>query len=276
VRPFSRRALLGALGAAPLASQTRAAESAAPSPSLFLEDMTSPELARRMAEGSLIALLPSGGTEQNGPHMILGKHNLIVRHAARAIAAALGKAVVAPVLAYVPEGAIEKTGHMAYPGTLTLAPATFEQVLEQASRSLQLHGFRLICLFGDHGASQPSQARVAAALSREWRRHGDRVLDVTDYYGANGQEDWLRGRGLGAAVQGTHAGLTDTAELLAAAPEGVRTTAVEPFLGEGLGPLGINGDPRPATAELGRSLLALKVDAAARQIRAAATEMRLL
>jgi hypothetical protein len=63
---------------------------------------------------------------------------------------------------------------------------------------------------------------------------------------------------------------------MAAAPAGVRSLAVEPFLGDGLGPAGFNGDPRPATAEIGQKLLALKVAAALRQIRAAAAELKLI
>jgi creatinine amidohydrolase len=270
----TRRALLAAGGAAPLAAFAGPV-AAEPADSPFLEDMTSPELARRIASGTRIALLPTGGTEQNGPHMALGKHNAIVVHTAAAIARALGNAVVAPVLAYVPEGPVEKTGHMAYPGTLTLSDGVFEQVLESVARSLRLHGFRLICLVGDHGGNQAPQERLAGRLTREWRRDGARVLQVSDYYGANGQEEWLKSQGFPLAVQGQHAGLTDTAELMAAAPAGVRPLAVEPFLGDGLGPAGFNGDPNPATPEIGRKLLALKVEAALRQIRAAAAELKL-
>jgi len=270
----SRRAFLAAGAAAPLAPLAApAAEGAGDSP--FLEDMTSPELQRRIAAGARIALVATGGTEQNGPRMTLGKHQAIVAHAAAAIARTLGNAIVAPVIAYVPEGAVAKAGHMAFPGTLTLPDGIFEKLLEYAARSLALHGFRLVCFVGDHGGSQEPQARVAARLTTEWRRSGVRALHVGDYYARNGQPEWLEAQGFPASVQGGHAGLTDTAELLAAAPGAVRAGAVPAFLGEGLGPDGINGDPCAATAEIGRKLLALKVDAAVRQIGAAAASMHL-
>ncbi|MCC7098827.1 MAG: hypothetical protein IT500_04490, partial [Rubrivivax sp.] len=38
-----------------------------------LERMTSPELRAAIAAGTTIALIPIGGTEQNGAHMVLGK-----------------------------------------------------------------------------------------------------------------------------------------------------------------------------------------------------------
>jgi creatinine amidohydrolase/Fe(II)-dependent formamide hydrolase-like protein len=270
----SRRAFLATGAAAPFLPRA-AVGGIEPGGSPFLEEMTSPELERRIEAGARIALVPTGGTEQNGPHMALGKHQAIVGHAAAAVARALGDAVVAPVIAYVPEGPVEKTGHMAFPGTLTLPEGIFEKVVEYAARSLALHGFRLICLIGDHGASQKPQERVAARLTAEWRRSGIRTLHVADYYDRNGQEEWLKSQGFPPATQGVHAGLTDTAELMAAAPGGVRSVAVEPYTGKGLGPAGINGDPRLATTEIGRRLIALKVDAAVRQIRAAADEMKL-
>jgi hypothetical protein len=44
-----------------------AAAGAATPPPLALESMTSPELAARIAAGATIAIVPIGGTEQNGP-----------------------------------------------------------------------------------------------------------------------------------------------------------------------------------------------------------------
>ena len=57
-----------------------------------------------MAAGSTIAIVPTGGTEKNGFHMAMGKHNFHVRAGADAMAKRLGNALVAPVLQYVPEG----------------------------------------------------------------------------------------------------------------------------------------------------------------------------
>ena len=81
-----------------------AAAAHAATPPVALADLTWTELRDRVAAGATIAIVPVGGTEQNGPHMTLGKHNARVAALAERIAAALGNALVAPVIAYVPEG----------------------------------------------------------------------------------------------------------------------------------------------------------------------------
>src|SRR5712671_7931420 len=85
---------------------------------VFLEELTWTELRDLIQAGKTTIIVPIGGTEQNGPHMALGKHNARVKALAERIAHALGNALVAPVIAYVPEGAVEPpTGHMRFPGT---------------------------------------------------------------------------------------------------------------------------------------------------------------
>ena len=97
--------------------------------SVLLEDLTWPELRERVAGGATTIIVPIGGTEQNGPHMTLGKHNARVKALAERIATELGNALVAPVVAYVPEGNVNApTGHMRFPGTITVPDAAFEAV----------------------------------------------------------------------------------------------------------------------------------------------------
>src|SRR5213595_2006765 len=108
-----------------------AALGAQPANRVWLDDYTWTELATALNAGKTTIILPTGGTEQNGPHMALGKHNTRARVNAEAIARRLGNALVAPVLAYVPEGSVEPpTGHMRYAGTITLPDPWFEKVLE--------------------------------------------------------------------------------------------------------------------------------------------------
>ena len=88
--------------------------------SVFLEEMTWTEVRDALRAGSTTVIIPVGGTEQNGPHMALGKHNLRSHALAGKVATALGNALVAPVLSYTPEGNIAPpNGHMRYPGTMT-------------------------------------------------------------------------------------------------------------------------------------------------------------
>src|SRR4029077_19204192 len=157
-------------------------------------------------------ILPTGGTEQNGPHMALGKHNVRVRILAELVARRLGNALGAAVLshrpvgngvgapgrAYGPEGtSAPPAGHMRFPGTITIPEEAFEKVLESAARSFRLHGFRDVVFLGDHGSTQAGQRAVATRLNREWGGKGARVHAIDEYYRASEDElrQLLRGRG---------------------------------------------------------------------------------
>jgi len=66
---------------------------AAPASSVYLEDLTWPELRAEIQSGKTTILVPIGGTEQNGPQMALGKHNVRAHVLAGKIARALGFAI---------------------------------------------------------------------------------------------------------------------------------------------------------------------------------------
>jgi creatinine amidohydrolase len=108
---------------------------------VFVDELTGPELQELIRAGTTTVIIPIGATEQNGPHMVLGKHNVRVQALSARIAQQLGNALVAPVVSYVPEGSINPpTAHMRFPGTTTVPVAVFEQVIESAARSFRLHG----------------------------------------------------------------------------------------------------------------------------------------
>ena len=223
-------------------------------PNVSLEALTSPELARAIAGGKTTVLVPIGGTEQNGPYMVLGKHNARARFLAERIALELGNALVAPVIAYVPEGGTNPpTAHMRFAGTITIPEATFESVLESTAQSLGLAGFRDIVFLGDHGGYQPALQRVAQRLNRERSATSARAYAIVEYYRASDASfaAALKARGYTPAEIGTHAGLADTSLALAVDPSLVRAdhlkTAPPPSEKEG-----VHGDPRRASAELGQ------------------------
>src|ERR1700739_822583 len=156
---------------------------AAAETTVFLEDLTWTELRDRVHAGTTIILVPIGGTEQNGPHMALGKHNVRARALSEKIALELGNALVAPVIAYAPEGSVNPpSAHMRFPGTITVPDQAFESVLEYAARSLRLAGFRDIGFLGDHGGYQRDEQVVAARLNAEWRKSEIRVHALPEYY----------------------------------------------------------------------------------------------
>lgn len=233
---------------------------------VFLEELTSAEVRIAIDSGKTTIIFPTGGTEQNGPHMVLGKHNFIVRHAAGEIARRLGNALVAPVLAYVPEGNIDPpTGHMRYPGTITLPEEFFMKVAEYAARSFRASGFRDIVLIGDSGPNQKGLQSVASLLNREWANTGVRVHFVPDYYNEDGFRAWLASQGEQPGDIGTHAGIPDTSQLMALDPRWIRKDQLAP--GPGRQQLaGVSGNPARASVAYGKKGLELKIDAAVAQI----------
>ena len=234
-----------------------------------MADMTWVEARSAVEHGYTVAIVPTGGIEQNGPHMVLGKHDYIVHKTANRIARELGSTLVAPVVSYVPEGDYDPpSGNMLFPGTLGVPEPVFAGVLEGIARSLKRAGFKTICFIGDHGGNQAAQAQVAAKLTREWAGQVT-VLHVSDYYDVGDpQTKFLRGKGEPQSALGDHAGLIDTSELMAAHPEGVDLARLNdlPARSE---PTGYSGDPSRSLAGYGAALLDIKVNAAVRQIRAA-------
>jgi creatinine amidohydrolase len=226
---------------------TPVAHAAAPA-SVFIEDLTMTELRELIASGATTVIIPIGGTEENGPHMAIGKHNVRVKLLAGRIAAALGNTLVAPVLPYVPEGRVDPpTAHMRFPGTITVPDDAFEKVIEYAARSFKQHGFRDIVFLGDHGSYQDDETAVAQRLDREWAATPVRVHAVLEYYRASehGFASLLESRGYPASEVGTHAGLADTSLMLALDPSLVRADRLKPGEGD-------NGDPSRASATLGK------------------------
>ncbi len=222
--------------------------------SVFLEELTWTEVRDLVRAGTTTIILPTGGTEQNGPHMTLGKHNARVRALSASIARALGGTLVAPVLAYVPEGGLAPpTGHMRYPGTITLSEASFEGVLESAARSFAIHGFRDIVFLGDSGGNQAGQEAVARRLNRGWTGTPTRVHAIDAYYRAStaGASALFRSRGYQDSELGSHAGALDTSLALAIDPSLVRQDRLHAAHEPG-GWEGANGDPSRASAEIGR------------------------
>lgn len=229
--------------------------------SVFLEELTWTELRDLVHSGKTTIIVPIGGVEQSGPDMALGKHNVRVKALTERIARVLGNALIAPVIAYVPEGGINPpTAHMRFPGTITVPDAVFEKTLEYAARSFKLHGFQDIVFLGDHGGYQRDESVVADRLNREWVKSPVRVHAMLEYYSVTQNEyvQALKTKGYEVAEIGTHAGLADTSLMIAIDPSMVRIDRLRSE-SELSSADGVSGDPRRATAELGRIGVALIV-----------------
>ena len=222
--------------------------------SVFLQNLTWTELRQDIRAGKTTILIPIGGTEENGPYMALGKHNVRARLLSERIAQRLGNALVAPVLAYVPEGRIHPpTGHMGFPGTITIPVGTFEQTLEYAARSFKHAGFRDIFFLGDHGGYQRYEVTVADRLNRRWAHTPVRAHAMQTYYRVTQTEyvQALRRLGYSNEQIGTHAGVADTSLMLALDPRLVRLRQLRSNPNPGPSE-GVYGDPRRSSAALGQ------------------------
>lgn len=246
---------------------------------VFLEELTWTEVRDALRAGRTTILLPTGGTEQNGPHMALGKHNYIIKYTSERIARRLGNALVAPVMAYVPEGEIEPpTGHMAYPGTITLPDEHFMKVVEFAARSFRANGFKDIIFLGDSGPNQKGMQAVAAFLNKEWARTETRVHFIADYYTVGydlngGFAVWLQRQGETLEDIGRHAGIADTSQLMAIDPTLIRVDKLAPGGDQKL--TGVSGNPVRASVAYGKKGLDMKIDAALAQIESSMASSRL-
>jgi creatinine amidohydrolase/Fe(II)-dependent formamide hydrolase-like protein len=244
------------------------AQTAPSASSRFIEDLTWMEIKAAIQLGNTTALYYAGSTEQNGPHMATGKHNFIAKHVAGRIAAALGNALVYPVLPFAPTGdALKRTQHMAYAGSVSLQPSVYAAVARDVTTSAAASGFKCIALMGDHGGGQAQLAAVAKTLTRAWAAKGVRVVHVIDVYERSNQMAMalLNARGL---PYGDHASIIDTSELMFVAPHAVRLDQ-RAMANATNGSSGLAGLADLATAELGEQFIGFKVQAATEQIRKA-------
>jgi creatinine amidohydrolase/Fe(II)-dependent formamide hydrolase-like protein len=210
--------------------------------------MTWIEIRQAIAQGAQTVIVPTGGTEANGPQMALDKHNRIVGYAAVKIAERVGNTLVAPVVPIVLEGRFDPPdGDMKYPGPIGVSDKTFEALLTDIARSLRLAGFRTILFIGDHGHCQKPQMNVAERLTREWRIAGVRVFHVAAYYDDAKQTAMLKAKGETDNTIGFHARLVDTSELSFIHPGSVYPNKLN-GLSAPLGALGASGAPGKVNA----------------------------
>ncbi|MGE0462979.1 MAG: creatininase family protein [Vicinamibacterales bacterium] len=231
---------------------------------VFIDELTWEETRDALKVGKTTAIVPIGGTEKNGYHMVLGKHNYVVAHAANLMARRLGNALVAPVIQYVPEGDPDRQN----PGAISLPSPAYDQLLDAAARSLKAHGFTDILFIGDSGGNQAGMTAVASALNEEWKGAGAKVYALTDYYevGRDHYRAWmLAAFGYDDTIVGSHAGISDTSQMLHVHPAGIRKDRITPWGGPK--DSGVTGDPTRATAEIGRMGIEFKVNAGLAQYR---------
>lgn len=232
---------------------------------VFMEEMTWMEVRDAIAAGKRTAIVATGGIEQNGPYLATGKHNYILRATTQAIARRLGNALVAPIVPFVPEGDIDPpTGHMRYPGTVSVSEQTFEALLTDICASLRAHGFTHLVLLGDSQGNQRGLEKVARELNGRWANDATRVHYIPEYYNYDEVGAWLEQAGVHQMPEGLHDDFAVTAILMTVDPNLVRMKERG-----AAGRFSINGielAPAPKTIEWGKKIIDFRANATVRAI----------
>jgi creatinine amidohydrolase len=146
-----------------------------------LELLTHTEVAEKIKEGKTSVLVVTGGTEERGPHDVLGGHTLLAHYRAIEIAKRLGNALVAPVLPI----AVSATGlreNTTQPGGVQMPADVFKAVQLAMIESMAMNGFKDIFVMGDHGGGQDQMKEAVAEEGAKLSAKGVHVYYIADFY----------------------------------------------------------------------------------------------
>jgi len=246
-------------------------------PTVFLGEMTSPEVEAFLRDHRTV-IVPTGSTEQHGPHGPLLTDALIPTEIARRAAPRVG-AVVAPTINYS-----LSYPHIGFTGLVHIRIPTFMALIEDLCLSLASIGFRRIVFLNGH---YDNTYAIAYACANVAERLGPKVkaFPVNYWDGMTGEEaaeffDPSNGlhanKGETSAVMAINAGLVDLDAANAEMPPFPETTnqaAVHTaFFFSSPGSVyratksGTWGDPRGSNAEFGERYLTVVTDASVRMI----------
>jgi creatinine amidohydrolase len=163
------------------AALVHAQKSVNPNDIVDLELLTHTEVTDKLHQGKTSILIVAGGTEERGPHDVLGGHTFLSRYRARAIAQRLGNALVAPVLpiAVNATGLREGTNQ---PGAIQMPADVFKAVQIAEIESMAMNGFKDIYVMGDHGGGQAEMKEAAAEEDAKLASKGVHVYYIGDFY----------------------------------------------------------------------------------------------
>jgi creatinine amidohydrolase len=227
--------------------------------SVRISELAWPDVRARLDDGWTTIILPLGATEQHGLHLPLSVDTEIAGRLAAAVAERLGRCLVAPVVAL---GC--SAHHLAFAGSMSLSQDTLARVIVESCQSLAHHGFRRILVVSGHAGNVPAMKQAVETLGTPDAYRVEAFVDWGRYRGplyAVGAE-----AGMAPSQIGSHAGHYETSLMLRMRPDLVRMAeARRGFIGEpaeagprlraegmqALSEIGVIGDPRSATADLG-------------------------
>ena len=125
-----------------------------------LAEQTWPEL-RDSLDGESLAVVPTGSTEQHGPHLPLATDYLIAESLAEAATDRTGAVLTPPVRIAVSEH------HRQFHGTMWVEPELFRDYVESFVRNLTYHGFDRVLFVNAHGGNVQHLREVGRRLRRD-------------------------------------------------------------------------------------------------------------
>jgi creatinine amidohydrolase len=309
--------ILALLSAFPLLASTASgqpARAASVNDIVELELLTHTELTQKQKDGWTSIFLVTGGTEERGPHDVLGGHNILAKNHATMAARKLGKTLVAPVLPI----AVNATGLNAnreeadQPGAIQMPADVFKQVQLAEIDSLARSGFKDIFLMGDHGGGQQQMKEAADEMDKKWAPKGVHVYYVSDFYNKTHDDVDMYLYEHKLPIAG-HGAMMETSEMLYLEPSpgayvrpiyktvpfdptgqtpeqwkaarDARLRGETPQRGGGRGRgqdpnapprvnNGLTGDPHPSTKEIGKDLIDITVNNAVNEVKKLLAERR--
>lgn len=239
--------------------------------------LTAPEIRALAGRGQALAVLPVGALEQHGPHLPVSTDSRIAWELA--VRAARLAAADIPVLALPAIWTGMSEHHLPFGGTISLDYAGLAGVLRGVVRSLRAIGFARLLVVNAHGGNDDPLNVACRELAHEF---GLPVVAARPW----SMIPEVIARVLERQTGVHHACEAETSVMLALAPELVRTELLDAAATQAPGAVaarpalsrfwsfaerapgsGVRGDPRPATAAKGETLLAAMVEALAAAMR---------
>jgi creatinine amidohydrolase len=243
-------------------------------PRPYWKDMTTVDFSTSDTS-NWIAVLPVCAIEQHGPHLPVATDTTINEGNVRAMLAKLPADL--PVTVLPPQAVGKSNEHIHSPGTLTLSYETLARVIIEIGESVRRAGVRKLVLANSHGGN----IAVLDVVARELRVRHD-MLVVVASWSRLGQPPGLYSEW--EQAYGIHGGDMETSVMLALTPDVVKMDKAEKFhslqerlvqshkhlrahgtaafgwIAQDLGPHGTVGDASIATAEKGRTTIAVVTD----------------
>ena len=117
---------------------------------------------KELDRSKIVTILPTGSMEQHGPHLPLQVDHFIANRVSEELEKRVPETLILP-----PVWAGTSGHHMDFPGTITLRPRVFIDLLRDMCTCMHAHGFRRMILLNGHGGNRASLQVLGQELYAE-------------------------------------------------------------------------------------------------------------